>query len=180
MFIHPFEDGNGRIHRYLFHHVLAEKGFVAEGLVFPVSAVILNRIEDYRKTLEHFSKPRLDLIEWRPTDKNNVEVLNETIDLYPYFDVTKQAEFFFECVEETVNITLPEEVSYLEKYDLLSDFIKNYIDMPDKMIDLLIRFLGQNDEKFSNRARRREFSQLTDNEVQAIERKYEHVFHQDE
>jgi hypothetical protein len=47
--IHPFEDGNGRIHRYLFHHVLAEKGFVSKGLIFPVSAIILERIEDYKK-----------------------------------------------------------------------------------------------------------------------------------
>ena len=42
VFIHPFVDGNGRIHRYLIHHLLAEKGFVPKGLVFPVSAVILN------------------------------------------------------------------------------------------------------------------------------------------
>ena len=48
VFIHPFEDGNGRIHRYLIHHVLAETGFVPKGLVFPVSAVILERIEMYR------------------------------------------------------------------------------------------------------------------------------------
>ncbi len=179
VFIHPFEDGNGRIHRYLFHHVLAETGFVPKGMVFPVSAVILDRIDDYSKTLEHYSKPRLDLIEWRPTDKNNVEVLNETIDLYRYFDATKQAEFFFECVEETVNKTLPEEVDYLTKYDLLNDFIKNYIDMPDKMVDLLIRFLNQNNGKLSKRARDREFNQLTEDEVQTIERKYDDIFHSD-
>ena len=180
VFIHPFEDGNGRIHRYLFHHVLAEKGFVSKGLVFPVSAVILERIDDYRQTLEHYSKPRLDLIEWRPTDKNNVEVLNETIDLYRYFDATRQAEFFFECVEETVNKTLPEEVSYLTKYDLLNDFIKNYIEMPDRLVDLLIRFLNQNDGTLSRRVRDKEFNLLTEAEVQAIENKYDEIFHRDE
>lgn len=176
VFIHPFEDGNGRIHRYLFHHVLIEKGFVPKGLVFPVSAVILERIDEYRKILEHYSKPRLDLIEWRPTEKNNVEVLNETIDLYRYFDATKQAEFFFECVEETVNKTLPDEVGYLKKYDLLNEFIKNYIDMPDKLVDLLIRFLDQNDGKLSKRAREKEFEKLTDNEIQAIQEKYAEIF----
>lgn len=180
VFIHPFEDGNGRIHRYLFHHVLAEKGFVSKGLVFPVSAVILDRLDDYRKTLEHYSKPRLDLIEWRPTEKGNVEVLNETIDLYRYFDATRQAEFLFECVEETVNKTLPDEVNYLKKYDLMNDFIKNYIDMPDKLVDLLIRFLAQNNGKLSKRALNREFSKLTKAEVGAIERKYEQIFHGDE
>ena len=176
VFIHPFEDGNGRIHRYLIHHVLAEKGFVPKGLIFPVSAAILDRIEGYRKTLEHFSKTRLDLIKWRPTEKNNVEVLNETIDLYRYYDATKQAEFLFECVEETVNKTLPEEVAYLKKYDILNEFIKNYIDMPDKLVDLLIRFITQNDGKLSKRARKREFEKLTDNEINAIEEKYAEIF----
>ncbi len=180
VFIHPFEDGNGRIHRYLFHQVLAEKGFVPKGLIFPVSAVILDRIDDYRKTLEQHSKPRLDLIKWRPTDKGNVEILDETIDLYRYFDVTRQAEFLFECVEETVNKTLPDEVNYLRKYDLVNDFIKNYIDMPDKLVDLLIRFLSQNDGRLSKRAREKEFSKLTEAEVQAIERKYDDIFHGDE
>lgn len=180
VFIHPFEDGNGRIHRYLFHHVLAERGFTSRGLVFPVSAVILERIDDYRQTLEHYSKPRLDLIKWRPTDKNNVEVLNETIDLYRYFDATRQAEFFFECVEETVNKMLPEEVSYLTRYDLLNNFIKNYIDMPDKLVDLLIRFLNQHNGTLSKRARDKEFNQLTEAEILAIENKYSEIFHRDE
>jgi len=167
--------GNGRIHRYLFHHLLAEKAFVPKGLIFPVSAVILARIEEYRKVLEHFSKPRLDLVEWRPTGKNNIEVLNETIDLYCYFDATKQAEFFFECVEETVNKTLPDEIAYLRKYGNLNEFIKNYIDMPDKLVDLLIRFLSQNDGKLSKRARKREFKKLTDDEIQVIEEKYAEI-----
>lgn len=176
VFIHPFADGNGRIHRYLLHHILAEKGFVPKGLVFPVSAVILARLEEYRRILEHFSKPRLDLIKWRPADRGNVEIVNETADLYRYFDATAQAEFLFECVAETVNKTLPEEVSYLKKHDLLNDFIKNFIDMPDRMVDLLIRFLDQNNGRLSKRARDREFSRLTEAEVQTIERKYADIF----
>lgn len=176
VFIHPFEDGNGRIHRYLFHHILIESGFVPQGLIFPVSAVILERIDEYRKTLEHYSKPRLGLIEWRPTEKNNVEVLNETIDLYRFFDATKQAEFFFECIEETVSQTLPEEVEYLRKYDLINEFIKNYIDMPDNLVDLLIRFLSQNNGKLSKRGRTKKFDKLTDKEIQAIEIKYAEIF----
>lgn len=176
VFIHPFEDGNGRIHRYLFHHMLAEKAFVSKGLVFPISAVILKRIDTYRETLEHFSKPRLNLIEWRPTADGNVDILNETADLYRYFDATKQAEFLFECVEETVNKTLLDEVRYLDQYDRLNDFIKNYIDMPDKMVDLMISFLNQHQGMFSKRALEKEFSELTEVEVNAIEAKYAEVF----
>ncbi len=180
VFIHPFEDGNGRIHRYLFHHLLAETSFVPKGLVFPVSAVILEHIDEYRKTLELFSKPRLDLIKWRPTDKGNIEVLNDTIDLYRYFDATKQAEFFYECVAETVQKTLPAEVGYLKKYDLLNDFIKNYIDMPDRLVDLLIRFLDQNNGKLSKRAIQKEFTLLTKLEVQNIENRYASIFNDSE
>ena len=40
VFIHPYVDGNGRLHRYLFHHVLARAGFNPPGVVFPISAVI--------------------------------------------------------------------------------------------------------------------------------------------
>lgn len=180
IFIHPFEDGNGRIHRYLFHHILAETSFVPKGLVFPVSAIILDRLDSYKAVLESFSKPRLEYIEWRPTDKGNVEVLNDTADLYRYFDATKQAEFLFACIEETVNKTLPGEVSYLEKYDRLNHFIKNYIDMPDRQVDLLIRFLDQNHGQLSNRARNKEFAGLTDKEAKTIENSYTQFFQRDQ
>ncbi|MGZ3918313.1 MAG: transposase [Flavisolibacter sp.] len=32
---------------------------------------------------------RLDLIEWKAAESNNVDVLNDTIDLYRYFDAPK-------------------------------------------------------------------------------------------
>lgn len=176
VFIHPFEDGNGRIHRYLIHHVLCEQDFAPEGLTFPVSAVILSRIHEYRNVLEHYSKPRLEFVEWRSTKRGNVEVLNETIDLFRYFDCTKQAEFLFECVEETVNKTLPDEVDYLERHDRISEHIKNHMDMPNRLVDLLIRFLRQNNGKLSKRARKGEFSALTEEEAKNIEDKYAEVF----
>jgi Fic family protein len=45
VFIHPLEDGNGRIHRWLLHHVLARRGFNPAGANFPGSAIFLKRIE---------------------------------------------------------------------------------------------------------------------------------------
>src|SRR5690606_34884038 len=85
VFIHPFVDGNGRLHRYLIHHLLAITKFAPQGIVFPVSAAILDRIGDYRKVLESYSHPLLDFIEWKMTERNNVTVVNETIDYYRYF-----------------------------------------------------------------------------------------------
>jgi Fic family protein len=176
VFIHPFVDGNGRIHRYLIHHVLLRKNYVARGVIFPVSAIILDQIDNYREVLEAYSIPRLDLIEWQVTTDNNVEVLNETIDIYRYFDATKQAEFLYSCVQETIEKTIPEEVSYLEKFDRMKSYLDNEFDMPDKTIALLIRFLEQGEGKLSARARTKEFSALTLEEVQLIEEKYLEIF----
>lgn len=176
VFIHPFEDGNGRIHRYLIHHVLAKKNFAEQGIIFPVSAAILNRIVDYRKALESYSLPLLDFIEWKETKNHNVEVLNETIDFYRYFDATKQAEFLYECVEETIEKIIPEEINYLQKYDEFKSYLENDFDMPDSLISLLIRFLDQNNGVLSKRAREKEFEALTDIEVLDIEKNYKTLF----
>ena len=176
VFIHPLVDGNGRIHRYLIHHVLMRKKYVPPRIIFPVSAIILERLEEYRKVLEHYSLPRLDLIEWRPAEDNNVEVLNDTIDLYRYFDATRQVEFLYSCVQQTIDQTIPEEVAYLDKYDLMKDYLDNHFEMPDKMVALLVRFLGQGNGKLSGSARAKEFDALTDKEVEAIEKKYQEVF----
>jgi len=151
VFIHPFEDGNGRLHRYLIHHILAVKKFAQQGMIFPVSASILDRIDEYRKVLESYSHPLLDFIEWQPTPDHNIKVLNETKDYYRYFDATRQAEFLFECVEDTINNIIPAEVDFLIKYDEFKRYMDDTYEMPDKTVALLIKFLEQNKGKLSKR-----------------------------
>lgn len=176
IFIHPFEDGNGRIHRYLIHHILARKGFTPQGITFPVSASILNKINEYREALEAYSHPLLNFIEWRATAKNNVEVLNDTIDYYRYFDATDQAEFLYTCVEDTLANIIPEEVNYLRNYDRFKQFINEILEMPDQMIALLVRFLEQGNGKLSKRAKQREFNALEPMEIEQIEEQYKEIF----
>src|SRR3546814_2184566 len=88
----PYVDGNGRLHRWLFHHVLASAGFNPPGMVFPISAVILRRIDAYKSTLTSYSGPLLPFIEWEPTPEGNVRVLNDTADFYRFFDATARSE----------------------------------------------------------------------------------------
>ena len=176
VYIHPFADGNGRLHRYLIHHVLAERGFNPQGLVFPVSAVILDRIDDYRRTLESYSARLLPMIEWEPTPDGNVRVLNETADFYRFFDATPHAEFLYECVERTIDVDLPAETRFLKAYDGFRREVANVVDMPDRTADLLFRFLHQNSGTLSKRGRGQEFAELTSTEVRQIETAYAEAF----
>ncbi|MGY2051633.1 Fic family protein [Methylobacterium sp. JK268] len=172
VYIHPFEDGNGRLHRYLIHHVLAERGFNPPGLVFPVSAVILDRIGAYRTVLESYSRRMLPCLRWRRTPRGNVEILNDTADFYRYFDATPHAEFLFACVARTVDVDLPAETAFLRAYDGVTREVQRIVDMPNPLLDLLFRFLCQNEGRLSKRAREREFAALTDDEAARIEAIY--------
>lgn len=176
VFIHPFVDGNGRLHRYIIHHILAKKEFTQQGVIFPVSSSILDHIDDYKTVLETYSHPLLDHIDWKETEDHNVEVTNNTIDLYRYFDATKQAEFLYDCVEDTLERVIPEEVTYLQNYDDFKKYIDNHFEMPDKMVAILVRFLDQNNGVLSKRAFKKEFSALKEKEIKDIETNYKSVF----
>ena len=171
VFIHPFVDGNGRIHRYIIHHLLAKKKFSQQGLIFPVSASILDHIDDYRNVLESYSHPLLGHIEWKETLDHNVQVLNETLDYYRFFDATKQAEFLYDCVNDTIDTIIPQEIKYLTAYDAFKKLLDDEFEMPDKMVAQLVRFLEQNNGQLSKRARENEFSNLQPEEVSEIEGK---------
>ncbi|MCY4489752.1 MAG: Fic family protein [Deltaproteobacteria bacterium] len=176
VFTHPFEDGNGRLHRYLIHHVLAKRGFNPPGLVFPISAVILDRMDGYRAALEDCSRRLLPAVDWEPTDDGNVRVLNDTGDFYRFLDATPQTEFLYGCVQRTIEQDLPEEAAFLKRYDAFRAELDLMLDLPDRLADLLFRFLHQNGGMLSGRGREREFAALTDEEVERIEVVYRDVF----
>ncbi|MFQ5534912.1 MAG: Fic family protein [Sphingomonadales bacterium] len=170
VYIHPLEDGNGRLHRCLIHHALAERKFSPADMVFPVSNVMLDRIEDYQKTLQDHSAPLMPFIEWQATKDHNVEVTNDTADLYRYFDGTRAAEFLYECVRRTVETDLPREIAYLTANDQAETNIMEYVEMPNRLAQNLILFVRQNNGTIPKKRRAKEFADLTDEEVTTIER----------
>jgi hypothetical protein len=176
VYIHPFADGNGRLHRYLIHHVLAGRGFSPAGVVFPVSSAILERIDTYRAVLEDYSKRLLPAIQWTATPDGNVYVQDNTSDFYRFFDATPHAEFLYECVRRTVEEDLPRETDFLRRYDRFRVVVETIVDMPDRTMDLLFRFLQQNGGSLSKRAREGEFALLTDAEVRSLEGAYADIF----
>jgi hypothetical protein len=176
VYVHPFEDGNGRLHRWLIHHALARAGYNPPGVVFPVSAAILRELDQYRTVLESYSRPLLSLIDYRATPDGNVEVLNATAAYYRYFDATAHAEFLYGCVAATIDQDLPGEVAYLQAFDRFASAVQGIIDMPDPTVDLLHRFLRQGGGRLSQRARQREFAAFTDEEASAVERLHADIF----
>ena len=170
IYIHPLADGNGRLHRCLIHHVLAERSFSPPGIVFPVSSVMLDRIDDYRAVLQGHSGPLMEHIDWRALPNRNVEVLNDTADLYRYFDCTAEAEFLYECVLRTVEQDLPKEIEYLKRHDAAMPAIMNAVEMPDKLAEDLIMFIRQNEGSLPKKRRNRApIDKLSDEEITLIE-----------
>ncbi len=169
VYIHPFTDGNGRLHRCLIHQVLAERGFTPPQMVFPVSSVMLNRIDDYGATLRAHSGPLMQFIAWRALPNGNVEVTNDTSDLYRYYDCTNEAEFLYDCILQTTESDLPREIDYLKRHDAVVKQIINAFDVPNRTAEDIIMLIRRNGGVFPKKRRKKEFPELTESQTAALE-----------
>lgn len=169
VFLHPFEDGNGRIHRFLIHNILARRGLTPEGVMFPVSASMLRNPGDYDASLEAFSRPLMALVDYSLDEKGQMTVHNDTVAWYRYVDMTAQAEALFGFVRHTIDTELPEELAFLANYDKTRNAIREIVDMPDRHVDLFIRFCLQNNGRLPARRRTPYFGALSDKEIASME-----------
>lgn len=176
VFMHPFEDGNGRIHRFLIHNILFLRGTTPKGLMFPVSAAILKNPLLYDHSLETFSVPLIRLTEYDLDDDGQMTVLNETGHLYRYIDMTAQAEALYDFVNLTIEHELVKEFDFLEKYDRAKQAIEEIVDMPNRQINLFIQLCGQNHGRLSATKRESHFKYLKDEEVAGMENAYRKGF----
>ena len=170
VFLHPFEDGNGRIHRFLIHNILARRGFTPQGLMFPVSAAMLKNSADYDASLEAFSRPLMPLVDYSLDDEARMTVRNDTALWYRFIDMTPQAEALFAFIEKTIDTELPDELAFLANYDRTKAALQAIVDMPDRQIDLFIRFCLQNHGRLSAAKRASHFNSLTDDEIARMEK----------
>lgn len=169
VFLHPFEDGNGRIQRFLIHNILARRGFTPEGLMFPISATMQKNPAAYDASLEAFSRHLMALVEYSLDEEGRMTVHNDTAELYRYIDMTPQAESLFLFIEQTIDTELADELAFLASYDKTKKAIQAIVDMPDRKIDLFIRFCLQNNGRLSARKRANHFEFLADGEIARME-----------
>ncbi len=169
-FLHPFSDGNGRIHRFLLHHVLARKHFGPQGIILPVSAVILNRPREYDHALESFSKPLMERVEYTLDDRQRMTVTNPTADFYRYIDCTELTRITIGFIRETIETELPQEVRFLMQHDEIRRRMKDIVELPNRHADLFVTLCRQNGGTLSKRKRELpEFAPLTDAEITGME-----------
>ncbi|PYS66783.1 MAG: cell filamentation protein Fic [Acidobacteria bacterium] len=158
VFIHPFEDGNGRIHRFLVHQQLASSRFTPSQLLFPVSAVMMRDRHRYDEVLEGFSQSVSSSIEYDLFQVGSLVVNNETAHLYRFWHATEFTEYLYDCVAETIRTDLKQEIGFLKVFDAAISATMEVEDMPDSQALLLVRLI-----------KRAAFSELSDQEVSAIE-----------
>jgi Fic family protein len=177
VFIHPFEDGNGRLHRFIIHDILVRDGLVPHGLIIPVSAHMLNHLQDYDHVLEKYSKPLMQRIKYEKTEGGEIKVTNEkeVEGYFRYPDLTDHCIYLVQTIHATLEEDMPNELQFIQRHDEIKKAIQNIVDMPDKDIDLMILFLYQNKGIFPKR-RREKFSKLTDEEVDEMQRKFRDIF----
>jgi hypothetical protein len=169
VFMHPFEDGNGRIHRFLIHNILSLRGAIPKGLMFPVSAAMLKNPALYDQSLEAFSNPLMRRVEYDLDHLGEMTVPGETGRLYRYIDMSAQAEALYDFVKLTIDYELVEELDFLSKYDRTKQAVQEIVDMPDRLIDLFIQLCLQNNGRLSARKRESHFAVLTDDELARME-----------
>ncbi|MFZ0448676.1 MAG: Fic family protein [Desulfatiglandaceae bacterium] len=169
VFLHPFEDGNGRIHRFLIHNILARRGFTPKGVMFPISASMLKNPADYDASLEAFSRRLMPLVQYSLDEDGRMTVHNDTSIWYRFIDMTPQAEALFRFIDHTIDTDLASELAFLAKYDKTKQAMQEIVDMPDRQIDLFIRFCFQNNGRLSARKRGSHFDFLSEEEIAALE-----------
>jgi hypothetical protein len=163
VFIHPFIDGNGRLHRYLIHEELSTLGFTPKGTVLPVSAFILSNLDLYGAVLERFSKPLMARTDFVPPPPA-VPATGNDPRFFRFFDATAQALFLYRALEHTVEHDLEEEIHYLIGVERARARLKGEIDWPAQSLDLFINMVHQNNGTLSKTKRDRHFTWLTDEE----------------
>lgn len=178
VYAHPFEDGNGRLHRLLMHETLASDGYTDPGLVLPLSSGILREPHLYDRILEGFSHTVLGRVRYDLNPRGHLTIQNptEASGVWRYPDLTAHAEYVLDLIERAVRHDLPAELDVLQRFDVASQAISAVVDLPNRKRQLMLRLLHQNKGRLSKLKRTAEFPELTDAEIAQIEAAFSEAF----
>ena len=177
VFIHPFNDGNGRIHRYLLHDILARRHVLPSGVALPLSSAILEDMRSYDATLEAYSAPLRQVVSYELNPDGSLAVKNgrDAEWYWRYPDLTPQVEYVGRVMRRSIAM-VPEEVEFMRRHDDLREQAKAVLDMPDIRLAELLARIHENNGTLSKNKQKQRFSDLADEEIARIEGIYAEVF----
>ena len=174
VYLHPFYDGNGRLHRFLIHRILAQSGKIPPDIVVPVSAVILKELKQYGEVLKGFSAPVTALWDYRRGEPP--DIVHDPGPLpYRYWFADRETAFLNQAITLAVEREMPQEMAYLQHYDAAIARINSELDVPNKDLSTLVRAAHDQRGKLS-RHRRKQFFYLPENVLDRIEEIVAEVF----
>ncbi len=182
VFIHPFTDGNGRIHRLLLSHILRTTGHSPPQMPLPIAAAMAADQRGYDDALQDFSLRILSHVDY---DADAEEIKNETAHLYAYPDMTAQVEAVCRWYSESVTDGLAREVDTLRRFDAAVENVRTVLQLPNKLERLFVRLCYHNGTrgqgyKIGKNKRAKHFDMLTDQEVEALQDAVSQAFESEE
>jgi hypothetical protein len=168
VYLHPFLDGNGRIHRFLIHHVINGARRLRGGAIVPVSAVFLRRAGEYLDVLNGFSRPSTRLWRYAPGDDAPYVTASPGGRPYRFFDATREVRFLHAMLIEAVRTELPRELHWLSGFDMAFEQLNDELNIPRPDLSALIRLVHSNNGKLSSN-KRKIYRHLPDEVIARIE-----------
>jgi len=141
--IHPFLDWNWRTSRFLFQYSLLNSWIWIiwdKKVILPVSAYIQLNKSEYYKNLENISSNLLDFIKFDENQNWEIEVINQTKNIYLNLDFTEISNYFYKVLDNSINIDYKKELEYISTFYKIYSFIdENY-----NIISNNISFIAKN------------------------------------
>jgi len=168
VYLHPFMDANGRLHRFLIHHALAHSDLLSPDLIVPISAVIMKHIPEYHAVLTGFSEPVTRLWDYRRHDDGLQVLQHPGAEPYRYFNADHEVRFLAKMLQLAIEEEIPREIAWLRGYDRAFARIDTELDLPQTDIGRLVRMIQTNEGRLSNN-KRKMFAHLPDSVIERIE-----------
>jgi len=157
VYLHPFLDGNGRIHRFLIQHIIARSGLAPGNVFVPVSAVIGKHLSRYHQVLVGFSGPVSQLWDYQRGADEPVITRVASSRPYRFFNADAEVEFLHAMIALAVRVEIPEEIAFLSGYDRAFNTLNAELDLPQSTLAALIRNIHGNNGGLSNNIRKKHF-----------------------
>lgn len=179
VYLHPYLDGNGRVHRYLIHDLMVRTGVFDRETIVPVSAFIQREADRYAEVLQSVSNRIMSTIRVSPMAPMDSEPRLLTENpwwLYAFWDATQAVEFVGDALDQTLRHDIGAEMRYLERFHEAVERLESELDVSNDSARKLATFISQNGFSLSKTKRDRHFEGFSSSDISQAEAVIREVF----